>query len=356
MVETVRQYDASRGMAGGIAMLLLTMLIWGTQFPIAKSAFEHVDSFHSAVFRYGVGVIVLVMLLLLREGVSALRMDQQGRDAALIGLIGMCGSPTLVFTGLMYSRPEITAIIVAIQPALTALVSWLVRGRRPATFSLLCILVAFVGVVTAVTRWDPTLLGASVTELSGNILVFAGCLCWVFYTVAGEDFRNWSVLRLTTITMLSGTAGHVVLLAALTLSGAIATASMSDWIAARYELLFLALAGVLVAMFCWNAGAQRIGPLNAMLFINLVPVITFIVRYMQGYRFHWLEVAGAVLVICALVANNLYLRRASRSAVTPPATNYLQADQPAARRSQRPGLLSAGVADNLPDTQVRATT
>lgn len=303
------RHGPAHGMAGGVAMLLLTVFIWGTQFPIAKSAFEHLDSFHTAAFRYGVGLIGLLAILLLREGWHVLRFDRQGKDAAIIGMIGMFGSPALVFTGLMYSRPEITAIIVAIQPALTAIVSWLVYGRRPSGFSLACIIVAFIGVVTAITRWDPTLLSASPTELSGNILVFAGCLCWVFYTVAGEQFRSWSVLRLTTLTMLSGTTGHLLLVLALTLTGAIASPSLSDWMAARDELLFLAFAGVLVAMFCWNAGTQRIGPLNAMLFVNLVPVITFLVRFWQGYRFHWLEIAGGVLVIFALIANNLYLRR-----------------------------------------------
>ena len=104
----------NRGMTGGIAMLLVTMLIWGTQFPIAKSAFDHIDSFHTAAFRYGAGVCGLLLMLLIREGWKVLRFDRQGGDAAMIGLIGMFGSPALVFTGLMYSRPEITAIIVAV--------------------------------------------------------------------------------------------------------------------------------------------------------------------------------------------------------------------------------------------------
>jgi drug/metabolite transporter (DMT)-like permease len=52
-----------------------------------------------------------------------------------------------------------------------------------------------------------------------------------------------------------------------------------------------------------------LGPLNAMLLGNLVPVVTFVIRILQGHRFEAIELAGAALVVAALVANNLYLRR-----------------------------------------------
>jgi hypothetical protein len=45
-----------------------------------------------------------------------------------------------------------------------------------------------------------------------------------------------------------------------------------------------------------------------MLFINFQPVVTFVVRFLEGSRFRLLEVVGATIVVCALVANTLYLR------------------------------------------------
>jgi hypothetical protein len=48
-----------------------------------------------------------------------------------------------------------------------------------------------------------------------------------------------------------------------------------------------------------------------MLLGNLVPVVTFAIRIMQGYRFATIELAGAGLVVAALIANNLYLQRRS---------------------------------------------
>ena len=61
-------------------------------------------------------------------------------------------------------------------------------------------------------------------------------------------------------------------------------------------------------MFLWNAGNRRIGPLNTILLLNLMPVITFAIRYTQGARFAASELIGAGMVVGALVANNLYER------------------------------------------------
>jgi drug/metabolite transporter (DMT)-like permease len=61
----------------------------------------------------------------------------------------------------------------------------------------------------------------------------------------------------------------------------------------------------------FNAGARALGPLNAMLMLNFIPVGVFAIEAALGRSFAPVELAGAALVIGALVANNLYLRGAS---------------------------------------------
>jgi drug/metabolite transporter (DMT)-like permease len=61
----------------------------------------------------------------------------------------------------------------------------------------------------------------------------------------------------------------------------------------------------------FNAGVKYLGALNAMLMINLVPVGVFAIEAALGRRYEAIELAGAALVIGALAANNLYLRRAA---------------------------------------------
>ena len=292
----------------GFALALAAALMWGAQFPIAKSAFVAVDAFQSTALRYIVPAAILAVLLAWREGVPALRYDGRGRVAWLVGLVGMTGSPMLVFGGLMLTRPEVAAIIVATQPSMTALAEWGVRGRRPSRFTLCCVILAFAGVVTVVTRWSAT-SAPSGSALAGDLMVLAGAACWVAYTMSTERFRGWSTLRLTTLTMIPGAVGGTLIAATGVGLGLLTLTPLQQWLSVGWQLGYLALIGVLVGMICWNAGTQRIGALNAMLFLNLIPVVTFLIRFVQGHRFEPTELVGAAMVISALIANNLHLRR-----------------------------------------------
>jgi hypothetical protein len=48
-----------------------------------------------------------------------------------------------------------------------------------------------------------------------------------------------------------------------------------------------------------------------MLMLNLIPVIGFVIEARWGRSYAAIELAGAAVVLGALVANNLFLRRRS---------------------------------------------
>jgi drug/metabolite transporter (DMT)-like permease len=294
--------------ATGVALALVAVLLWGAQFPIAKSAFPVVDPYHVSAIRYAAATLLLVPVVAWLEGRGALRYYGRLRPASLIAVIGMCGSPLLVFAGLGLTRPEHAAIIVSLQPSMTAIADWALHGRRPADFTLGCIATAFVGVVLVVTKGDPALaLGRG--ELLGDCLVLVGAACWVVYTMGTERFRGWSTLKLTVLTLIPGSIALVLATAALVALGVARVPGLREAASVGPQLAFLAFGGVALGMICWNAGTRRIGALNSMLMLNLVPVVVFAIGFAQGQRFAPVELAGAGLVIAALAANNLYLRR-----------------------------------------------
>ena len=300
------------GYGAGLLAGLAAVVMWGAQFPVAKSTFVSVDAFHATALRYAVPSAVLVAWLLREEGRAAFRYERRGLAAVVLGLVGMCASPAFVFGGLMLTRPEVAAILIATQPAMTALAQWLVRGARPPRFTLACIAVAFAGVVAVVTRpGAPAQAGAS--EWLGDASVLMGAVCWVVYTMGLSRFADWSTLRTTTLTMLPGTLGNLLVVTVAVAAGWLAPVGLQAWGAVAWQLAYLALAGVLAGMLCWNAAAQRIGALDTMLLLNLVPVVAFAIRFARGGRFAVAELAGAALVVGALVANNVWLRIRQRA-------------------------------------------
>jgi len=298
--------------ATGLLFVLLAVLAWGAQFPVAKSAFFAVDPYHVSAIRYAVATLLLVPVVAAIEGPAALRYYGRGRQASALGVIGMAGSPLLVFAGLGLTRAEHAAIIVSLQPSMTAIADWGLRGRRPARFTLGCIATAFAGVVLVVTRGQLA-PGLSAREIAGDLLVLVGAACWVVYTMGTARFSGWSALKLTVLTLIPGTLGLVVGTALLVALGVAHVPGPAAVAAVAPQLTFLALAGVAAAMLLWNAGTQRIGALNAMLMQNLMPVVVFAIQFGQGQRFERAELAGAALVIGSLIANNLYLRAKLRA-------------------------------------------
>lgn len=296
--------------AQGAFLVFVTVLLWGIQFPVAKDAFAAVDPFHVTAIRYVLGTALLVALLAWIEGPSELSYYGRFWPAALIGVVGMCASPMLIFWGIALSSPEHVAIIVALQPSMTALADWALRGRRPRRFTLGCLALAFAGVVMVVTRGDPVhAFGKG--ELAGDVVALFGAICWVAYTMGTETFTGWSALRFTTLTIIPGSVANVALTAALVAAGWAVVPGPAALAAVWWQLAYLTVGGIVISMICWNAGNQRIGPLNSVLFLNLMPVITFTIRAAQGARFQPVELFGAGLVISSLMANNFYLRRAS---------------------------------------------
>lgn len=308
-----RAVAGSRLRGGGFLLALSCAVIWGTQFPLAKDIYAVIDAFHVNVVRYTLALCLLVALLVWREGTAALRYEGRGRSASMVGVMGLCGSPLMVYGGLSMTRPEIVAVIVAMQPAMTAIALWLARGQRPAPFTIGAIAVAFLGVVTVVTGWRPTFL-ASGRELAGSLLVIGGGSTWVYYTIQLDRFAGWSTLRLSALTTLPGTAALVLVLVVARAAGLSRPPDAAGWLAAAPVLLFLAVICTFLAMLMWTRAIREIGSLNGMLLLNLLPVTTFAIGFARGQGLRPVEMLGAGIVLVALIANNLYLRARTRAA------------------------------------------
>ena len=294
--------------APGLAAAVFATAAWGLQMPIAHDAFTIVDPFHITAARYFIAALFLLPILLWREGWAALNLKDRGMTAAVLGVVGMCGSPMLVFFGMSMSTAEHAVVIVTLQPALAAIAIWVFGGQRPARFTLACIAVAFLGVVAVVTRGEP-LSVTSNRQLLGDAIVVVGSACWVAYTLGLSRLHGWSTWRITVLTMFPGACATGAMTLVLLQLGYLVTPSFSAVQEVCWELAYLTFIGVLIAMLAWNYGARHIGGLNATLLINLMPVTTFLYRAAQGHQFVRMEVAGAALVVGALVANNFYLRR-----------------------------------------------
>jgi drug/metabolite transporter (DMT)-like permease len=196
---------------------------------------------------------------------------------------------------------------------MVALAVWLTRGMRPRPFTIGCIAVAIGGVLLVVTKGYPSRVfeGGS---LVGDLLVFLGAVSWVIYTMAGHHFAGWSPLRMTVLTCIPGTIGLIAINAFTIAAGYSVMPTFDAVWSVKWQIAYFVVFTVVLGVLGFNNGVKYLGALNAMLMLNLIPIIVFTIEAGLGRSFAAVEIGGAAIVIGALVANNLYQRRAAARA------------------------------------------
>ena len=290
--------------------MALAILCWTPLFSVAKRTLPVLDAFALGTVRYALGIALFVLLLAAFEGRSALRFGERLGAAVLSGMIGITAFNLFVWLGLGYTRPEHASIILALQSPLTALALWLVRGQRPAGFTLACVAIAITGVLLVVSKGDlaNALAGGS---LLGDALIFMGAISWVTYTLSAGRFPGWSPLRFTVMTCIPGAVGLAIANAIALAIGVAEVPTPEAVLSVGWQIVYFSVGTVVLGVLGFNAGARALGPLNAILMLNFIPIGVFAIEAALGRSFAAIELAGAAVVIGALIANNLYLRGVS---------------------------------------------
>jgi drug/metabolite transporter (DMT)-like permease len=304
------------GSTRGAGMLIFTTLAWGAMFAIAKTALGALDAFWLSTLRYVPASLAMLAIVWFVEGRGALSPAGAGYRLWLYGSLGFAGFSILGYLGLAQSRPEHAAIIVALMPLITSMMNWLVRGVRPRAVTLGSMAVALIGVALVITKGH--LRFAAMESPHADALVLAGVVSWVGYTMAASNFPNLGALRYTALSMALGTLTIVAVTLVATFAGLSNLPTLDIVASLPVEIAYLSIVAGVLAVLAWNAGIGILGPANGVLFINLVPITAFAVGVAQGHHFGGGEFIGVVLVIGALLANNVATRAPARPIATRP--------------------------------------
>ncbi|KHN49372.1 DMT family transporter [Pectobacterium fontis] len=299
----------------GLLCCLMATVSWGAMFPIMTQALLQIDPFNFTTLRYGIAGIAFALLLLFWEGPAAFRLKGERWGLAwLFGTLGFAGFGFLVFLGQHLAGPggALTAsIMMATMPMLGLLTLWALKKVRPKASTFVFILLSFSGVVLVITDGDVAAVLHSPVSLTANLLLIAGALCWVLYTIGVSYFPDWSPVRYTTLTTLLGMVSVVATDLLLMVTGTITVPGITAITSVIPHLLYMALVAGLMAVLCWNIGNRIITPNNGVLFMDIVPVTAFVVSALNGVVPTHVQIVGATITAAALVLNNLCQRKLS---------------------------------------------
>ncbi|WP_346537541.1 EamA family transporter [Micromonospora sp. DPT] len=159
--------------------LLLVYVLWGSTYLGIRIAVESMPPLASAALRFAAAGLVLAVVLRLRRGPGALRVDRrQLASAALVGVLLLAGGNGLVV--LAEAGPPgvavpsgIAALLVATVPLLVVLLRT-ATGDRPRGWTFAGVTLGFLGLVLLVLPTG----GTGAVPLAGALTVVAGATSW----------------------------------------------------------------------------------------------------------------------------------------------------------------------------------
>ncbi|MCC0563665.1 DMT family transporter [Brevibacillus borstelensis] len=265
------------------AMLLGFSIFTGATFNLAKYTVEYLAPSSAAAWRFGLAAVVMLVILLLTEGVNKSLLKKNAIAYAVLGIVGIFGFNALFFIGMKCTSPVNAALIMGLNPLLTTIFARMILKDKIVKRQAVGIAFAFIGVFLVITQGSLEAI-ATLSVSVGDLLIFAGNLCWTLYAVLGRRFiKDATPLSTTTYTMAAGAIGLI-----------------GAWGAVAFMAVFTSVLGYL----WWNQGVKEIGAGKTSLFFNLVPVVTMIISFAAGTPITFFQMIGAALVIVGVLASS----------------------------------------------------
>lgn len=271
--------------------MLLVVLIWGANFSIIKRAIQDFPPLAFTGLRFALGTALLLLILRAREGWVRLP-SRIWWHLLWLGLVGNTLYQALFVYGLKLTTAANGSLLVATSPVMVPLLGALFKIERVTRQVALGIALAFAGMFVVIAA-----RGVSVSRatLVGDLLMLASALCWSVYTLGVRSLgAHVSTLRLTALTLLTGTPGLLIL-------GAPQIANL-NWNALGWQawagFAYAVLLGLVVAYALWNLSVRRVGGNRTVIFSCAVPLVAALVAWpVLGERPQSYHAVGAALII-----------------------------------------------------------
>jgi drug/metabolite transporter (DMT)-like permease len=275
-------------------LLLLVVLIWASNYPIAKFSIRQLDPLVFNAVRYGIAS-VLLFTVFRATGAAWVPVGAGDRVQLLrAGVVaGILYQIAFIF-GLKLTTAGNSAVLMATAPLWTVAISARMHNEPIARRVWAGMGLSLAGVVLIIVGSGRRLSVGGV-ELYGDLISIAAAVLWAFNTNLQKPLLGtYSPLQLSMMMITIGAVG-------LTLT-AVPAAAVTDWSSVEWPAWSGAIASgalsIAVANLIWSTGVKRLGPGRTGSFGNLIPVVALAVSAVTlGESFAPIQIAGAALTI-----------------------------------------------------------
>jgi len=274
--------------------LLTVVVIWAGSFSVIKALLDDdVTAGDIAILRYAIAAPGFAFILWRARGLPELTRGDAARIASA-GLLIVVGYHVFLNIGTRYTTAGIAALVVALAPAMTLVLAFVLSLDRIRPRHVAGLAVAFVGAAIAVASGNEL----SFASAKGPLIVLGAPLAFALYNVILKPLLGrYDLLALTAATSLVGIVGLVPLVRRSTFETA-ANVSATD----AALLVYLGVLATLLGYILWNVGLRSIGPTRAVVYTYAIsPLAVTIGAIVLGETITLWLVLGAALVVGGIV-------------------------------------------------------
>lgn len=284
--------------------LSLVSILWGGTFVAGRYMSSDLHPVLLASLRFILAAAVLVAFLAVSRRGFVRMSGVQVLHIVGLGLAGIYAYNVFFFSGLSYIDASRASLIVAINPAVMALCTYLFFRERVSALQMFGIALCLLGAGVVIFARAPLEAASGPGHWRGDALILGCVLSWVVYSVFCKGIVQ-AIGALHTVCysviagalMLTGTAlwmGEMNMTALRSLSQADAGC-----------LLYLGVLGSAAAYVMYYDAIQRIGATRASTFIALNPLTAVAAGVLLlGERLSLAMVLGGGLVILGILLSN----------------------------------------------------
>ena len=284
--------------------LLAVALFWGGTFIAGRIVAPQIPHMTAAALRFMVACALLVPLAWKVEGGLPKLNRAQLHATFALGATGIFLYNICFFAALERMPAGRTALFVALNPIVTALILAALFGERLGARRWIGIFIAFVGASVVITKGD---LGGAIADFSqsvgqGELFMICAICGWAAYTIIGRHaLKGLSPIAATTYASLWGLL--LLMCGASTEWHQFEPRHLSWQVLAA--LLYLGAVGTVIGFVWYYEGVKAIGPARTAVFNNLIPVFGIgLGALLLGEPILISMVAGGILVIGGVLLTN----------------------------------------------------
>lgn len=279
--------------------LVLMAVFWSGVFPAVNIVLQSMGIFTSVFLRFSSAALILLALLLWREGRLRKLSPREAVMVVGLGVLGIALYNSLFTAALALVEASRAALIVPTNPAFTALLAALLLGERFGALRAVGVALSVTGALWVLSRGDLLALG-SLEFGRGEWILILCIFMWSAYTLLGRvALSTLSPLALTAYVMAAGCAPTVV--PAWFEQQSLAAVTWQSWAALAYLVVF----GTVMPFLWFNEGVKALGAARASQFINLVPPLAVVESiFLLNESFNSALAVGATLVVAGLYFTN----------------------------------------------------